>query len=149
MLFWMLWFAAARALFFAWHWGAVPAADRAVVAQSFWYGARMDLSAAAYVAAVQWLILTLTMGVSVRITRGVLRAYSAFIVFFIPVITLTDIGTFGPWRRRLDASIWTYLASAARGVRVSGVDCHWAPAGAPGVRRHCNLARVLATRPPA
>ena len=24
-------------------------------------------------------------------------------------IWLTDIGTFGPWRRRLDASLWTYL----------------------------------------
>ncbi len=111
MLFWALWFAAARALFYAWHWGVVPAAERVAVAQSFWYGARMDLSAAAYVATVQWLILTLTMAVPVRITRGMLHAFSAIILFFIPVITLTDIGTFGPWRRRLDASIWTYLAS--------------------------------------
>ncbi len=111
LAFWMVWFAAARALFFAWHWKLVPVGDRGLVAQSFWYGARMDLSAAAYFTALQWLIITATVALAPRIVRAVLFGSALITIFFIPVITLTDIGTFGPWRRRLDASIWTYLAS--------------------------------------
>ncbi len=111
LLFWLVWFTAARALFFAWHWKLVPVGDRGLVAQSFWYGARMDLSAAAYFTAVLWLIVTATVALSPQITRAALFAATLLTIFFVPVITLTDIGTFGAWRRRLDASIWTYLAS--------------------------------------
>ncbi len=109
--FWMVWFAAARALFFAWHWTLVPADDRSLAIQSFWYGARMDLSAAAYLTALQWMMITTTAALSPRVTRACLSATALVALFFVPVITLTDIGTFGPWRRRLDATIWTYLAS--------------------------------------
>ncbi len=111
LIFWMVWFAGARALFFAWHWKLVPVGDRSLVVQSFWYGARMDLSAAAYFTALLWLIVTATVAVPPRITRAMLFGAAVLTIFLVPVITLTDIGTFGPWRRRLDASIWTYLAS--------------------------------------
>lgn len=110
-VFWTLWFAAARALFYAWHWKLIPIGDHTLVARSFWYGARMDLSAAAYFTAVQWLLVTTTIALNPRVTRAALFGLAFATVFLVPVITLTDIGTFGPWRRRLDATIWTYLAS--------------------------------------
>ena len=111
LAFWTLWFAAARALFLAWFRELIPAGDAALVGRSFLFGARIDLSAAAYLAAVPWLILTLTIAVPAAVTRRLLSAYSVFIVLFVSLVTMTDIGTFGPWRRRLDASLWTYLGS--------------------------------------
>lgn len=111
MLYWTLWFAAARALFYAWHWNVVPTTDRIEVLKSFRYGTRMDLSAAAYLTSVLWLVLTVSVAMPVRIMRRILAAVAVFFVAFVSLVTLTDIGTFGPWRRRLDASIWTYLAT--------------------------------------
>jgi phosphoglycerol transferase MdoB-like AlkP superfamily enzyme len=111
LVFWTAWFAAARALFYAWHWDKVPKADRGLVLQSFLPGARMDLSAAAYITTLLWLLLTLTVSAPVRITRRLLLAAALVLVPFVATLTLTDIGTFGPWRRRLDAALWTYLAS--------------------------------------
>jgi phosphoglycerol transferase MdoB-like AlkP superfamily enzyme len=111
LAYWTLWFAAARALFLIWFRDLLPAGDRALAGQSFLYGARMDLATAAYLTAVPWLILTLTVALSPSITRRLLAAYSGFIVVLICLVTMTDIGTFGPWRKRLDASLWTYLAS--------------------------------------
>ncbi len=109
--FWTVWFAGARALFYAWHWAVIPAAERGDVLRSFGYGARMDLSAAAYLTAVQWLILTLAVALAPTVTRRLLRGFAAFVIVFVALVVCTDIGTFGPWRRRLDASIWTYLAT--------------------------------------
>jgi phosphoglycerol transferase MdoB-like AlkP superfamily enzyme len=111
LLFWMAWFVCARALFYAWHWYAVPATDRALALQSFWYGARMDLSAAAYLALAPWLVLTASVAAPERVTRRLLLGVGLALVAFVSIVTLTDVGTFGPWRRRLDGSIWMYLAS--------------------------------------
>ena len=109
LLFWMVWFAAARALFYVWHWGLVPLADRHDVALSFLYGARMDLSAASYLTALVWIVLLLTLWTRPTVTRRVLGTLSTACIAFVTLLTLTDVGTFGPWRRRLDASLWTYL----------------------------------------
>ena len=109
--FWVVWFAAARALFFGWFRDLIPPDSAALVAQSFLYGARMDLSAAAYVVVIPWLILTLTVAARPVIAERLLKAYAAFIVVFVSLVTMTDIGTFGPWRHRLDGSLWTYLAT--------------------------------------
>ena len=111
LLFWTVWFAAARALFVFWFRDMIPADGAALIARSVLVGARMDLSAAAYLTAVPWLILVLTIAARPALTRRVLTAYSVFVVVFISLVTMTDIGTFGPWRRRLDASLWTYLST--------------------------------------
>jgi phosphoglycerol transferase MdoB-like AlkP superfamily enzyme len=111
--YWTLWFAGARALFLFWFRDLLPPSDRTLAAQSFLFGARMDFATAAYLAIIPWLILALTVAASGTFTRRLLSAYAAFVVVFVSLVTMTDIGTFGPWRRRLDASLWTYLASPA------------------------------------
>ena len=109
MLFWMAWFAMARLLFFGWHWALVPADERALVPSSFVYGARMDLSAAAYLVAPLWLALLLSITWSRAVTERLVAVLTSLSVLLVSLITLTDLGTFGPWRRRLDGSLWTYL----------------------------------------
>ena len=111
LLFWTLWSALARALFYMWHWNVVPVADRIEVLRSFVFGIRMDLSAAAYLTALQWLILVVSVGIPAPTARRVLGGSAALAITFMSLVTLTDIGTFGPWRRRLDAGIWSYLAT--------------------------------------
>ena len=111
LCYWMLWFAAARALFLIWFRDLLPSGAGALVAQSLLFGARMDLSAAAYLVALVALILTLTVAAPPTVARRCLTVYSAFVIVFIALVTMTDIGTFGPWRRRLDASLWTYLST--------------------------------------
>ena len=111
LCYWMIWFAVTRALFHLWFRDLIPTGGAGLVARSFVYGARMDLSAAAYLTAIPWLVVTATVAVRPAITRRLLTAWSAFVVVVIALVTMTDIGTFGPWRRRLDASLWTYLAS--------------------------------------
>ena len=109
MVFWMVWFSAARALFFAWHWTLVPLAERRFVPRSFVEGLRMDLSAAAYIAAVLWLALLLTIMARPALSRRLFQAVSLGAITFVTLVTLTDLGTFGPWRRRVDGSLFTYL----------------------------------------
>jgi hypothetical protein len=109
--YWMIWFALARALFHFWFRDLAPENSAGLVAQSFLYGARMDLATAAYLTAVPWLILTLTIALPPAITRRALTVWATFIVIFVPLVTMTDIGTFRPWRKRLDATLWTYLAT--------------------------------------
>ena len=111
LCFWVLWFAAARGLFLVWFRDLIPAGSGDIVAQSFLYGARMDLSSAAYLVAIPWLIVTGTVASRPAIARRLLGAYAIFIVVFVSLVTMTDIGTFGPWRHRLDGSLWTYLAT--------------------------------------
>lgn len=107
--FWMLYFVAARALFYGWHWSLVPRPDRVEVAKSFVHGLRMDASAAAYLATIPWLILMLTVAAPARLTRRLLHRVGVASVALISVITMTDIGTFEPWRHRVDGSLFTYL----------------------------------------
>lgn len=109
LLFWIIWFAVARLLFFGWYWELVPSRERALVPFSFAYGARMDLSAAAYVTTVYWLALLLTIAAPRVVVERVIAVVTAILVLFVSLVTLTDIGTFGSWRRRLDGSLWTYL----------------------------------------
>ena len=111
LCYWTIWFAATRALFVGWFHDQLPAHSAALVTRSFLFGARMDLSAAAYLAAIPLIILAVTVFVRPALPRRLLTGYSAFVVIFVSLVTMTDIGTFGPWRRRLDASLWTYLAS--------------------------------------
>ncbi|MES3032596.1 MAG: LTA synthase family protein [Gemmatimonadota bacterium] len=109
LAFWMVWFALARLLFLGWHWALIPAGDRTLLPFAFVHGARMDLSAAAYLTALCWLVLLLTISARRTIVERALAVVSAVSVVFVSLVTLTDIGTFGPWRRRLDGSLWTYL----------------------------------------
>lgn len=111
LCFWTIWFAAARALFLFWFRDLIPAGDAGLVARSFLHGARIDLAAAAYLTAIVWLILTATVALRPVVARRALSICSVFVVSFVPLVTMTDIGTFGPWRRRLDGSLWTYLAT--------------------------------------
>ncbi|MCC7051821.1 MAG: LTA synthase family protein [Gemmatimonadaceae bacterium] len=111
LLFWLVWFTLARALFVAWHWQLVPASEQGQVTASFLHGARMDLSAAAYLTALHWLVLSLTVAAPAAVTRWLLAAVTTLSTAFVTIITLSDIGTFGAWRHRIDASLWTFLGS--------------------------------------
>lgn len=111
ILFWVAGFAVARALFIGWHWALVPQADRHLVPASFLHGARMDLATAAYLGALSWLVLVLTVAAPSRLTRAVLGVMGTAAVAFVVIITLSDMGTFGAWRHRIDSSLWTYLRS--------------------------------------
>jgi phosphoglycerol transferase MdoB-like AlkP superfamily enzyme len=109
--FWTLWFAGARALFYLWFLRSGTLPSGSLIAQSFLYGMRMDLSAAAYLTVIPWLLATMSIGGLTQSARRAISIYSVAIIALVTVITLTDLGTYGPWRRRLDASIWTYLAT--------------------------------------
>jgi phosphoglycerol transferase MdoB-like AlkP superfamily enzyme len=111
LVFWVLWFEVMRGLFYLWFRRLIPAGGSLDVLRSFWHGARMDLAAAAYLAVLAWLILTVSVTTRPVITRRVLGAYSAFIITLMCLVIMTDIGTFGPWRHRLDGGLWTYLAT--------------------------------------
>ena len=111
LCYWTIWFAGARVLFHIWFRDLSPAGDAGLIARSFLYGARMDLAAAAYLTVIPWLILTLTIALRPTIARRLLTSYAVFAVVFVALVTMTDIGTFRPWRHRLDASLWTYLAT--------------------------------------
>ena len=111
LCYWMIWFSLARALFHLWFRDLAPENSAGLVAQSFLYGARMDLATAAYLTTVPWLILTVTVALPTAIARRALALWATFIVVFVPLVTMTDIGIFRPWRKRLDATLWTYLAT--------------------------------------
>ena len=83
LCYWLLWFAAARALFLIWFRELLPSGAGALVARSFLFGARMDLSAAAYLVLLGALILILTVAAPPTVARRILAAKSAFVIAFV------------------------------------------------------------------
>jgi len=110
-LIWTAFFQVARALFLLFHAGQARQLPAGTLLQTFWYGARMDLSMAAYLSLPVALMLLLSF--VLRPLRRALpyQVYSAVLLLPILLIIVADLEVFRQWGFRLDATPLKYLHS--------------------------------------
>ena len=109
LVFWVLYFALLRAAFLGYHAAESSRLPAGVVAGLAIRGARMDISAACYVAVVPVLLLAFAPLVAAHALKVALRAYSYVAIAFAALLATTDLELFSKWGARIDSSLLPYL----------------------------------------
>src|SRR3569623_54880 len=107
--FWFLFFFLLRVAFLAWHHTETAALDAATIGGVLLRGARMDVSAASYLALVPVLLLAFSPIVPARAFVIVLRAYSYLAIFIAALLATVDLELFSKWGSRVDSTLLPYL----------------------------------------
>jgi phosphoglycerol transferase MdoB-like AlkP superfamily enzyme len=107
--FWFLFFALLRIVFLAYHRAETASLDAATIAGVLVRGARMDISAASYLALVPVILLAFAPLISERALALVLRTYSYLGIFIASLLATVDLELFAKWGSRVDATLLPYL----------------------------------------
>lgn len=81
-------------------WLAVPA-----------HGLTLDLTTAAYLTALPWLALTISLWIRIPWARQMFTAYAAVVSILLAFILIGDTCLYSFWNFKLDATVFTYLDS--------------------------------------
>ena len=98
-------------------------ATEGVTAADWWqvvgHGLALDFTVAGYVTVVPWLLVLLSLWVSLpqRAARVALTLYFAAVSLFAAAVFAVDLGLYEHWGFRLDATILVYLADPAEAVK--------------------------------
>ncbi len=109
LAFWFLYFALFRLVFLAYHLAESKALGASVIAGLLVRGARMDISAAAYLAIIPVLLLAFAPLVPRRAIRAFFTAYSYLAITIAAILATTDVELFAKWGARVDSSLLPYL----------------------------------------
>ena len=113
-LFWLLFFAAAKALFLLYYVARAAALPAGTVPRIFAYGLRLDAAATAYLCALPFLVFAAGSLLGPRFPLGrVLAGLTAVLVATVALLTVADLGLYREWGFRLDATPLQYLATPA------------------------------------
>ena len=110
-LFWLLFFELGRALFLGYQHAAAAKLPWATLLATFWYGLRLDASAAAYVCLVPFLLLVLASLWPRLPLRRLLVGYSAAMGLLLVLLITADLELYRAWGFRLDDTPLQYLNS--------------------------------------
>ena len=110
-LFWLLFFGLGRALFLGYQHAAAAKLPWGTLLATFWYGLRLDASAAAYVCLLPFLLLALGSLWPRLPLRGLLGGYSATVGLLLAVLLTADLELYRAWGFRLDDTPLQYLSS--------------------------------------
>ncbi|GAB4092456.1 LTA synthase family protein [Flaviaesturariibacter terrae] len=112
-LLWLLFFEAGRALFLLGQWGALRHTPGATALASFWYGARMDASMAAYLSLPLTVFLLLSFFVPFFRKPLIYQVYTIVVAVPALLLIVCDIEVYRQWGFRLDATPLKYLSAPA------------------------------------
>jgi len=107
--FWFLFFALLRLAFLAYHESESLELSASLVAGLLARGARMDISAASYLALIPLLLLAFAPLIPARALALVLRAYTILAIVIASLLAATDFELFAKWGSRVDATLLPYL----------------------------------------
>jgi phosphoglycerol transferase MdoB-like AlkP superfamily enzyme len=110
-IFWLLFFGLGRALFLAYQHTASVKLPTSTLLATFWYGLRLDASAAAYVCLLPFLLLVLGSLVPRLPLRGLLSGYSVAVGLLLALLMTADLELYRAWGFRLDDTPLQYLNS--------------------------------------
>ncbi len=119
--FWLLYFWVARALFLGYYADRAAALSLTELLSTFGSGFRLDLSGAAYLTAVPAALLVASpIRVLLPWARKAIIAWIVVAVVGLSVLVAADLGLFGQWDKRIDASVLWYLATPAEAWASTG-----------------------------
>jgi phosphoglycerol transferase MdoB-like AlkP superfamily enzyme len=111
LLYWLAFFAAVRVVFLVFHGGRAAALPPTVLAGTLWHGFRLDLSAAAYLSLLPFLLVAIsTIGPLTRWAARILLGYTAVVTAALSLLAAADLEIFRQWGRRIDAAVLQYFS---------------------------------------
>ncbi|TAF35516.1 MAG: alkaline phosphatase family protein [Cytophagales bacterium] len=111
-LFWLVFFQSARALFMAYHHHLASSTPYSELLAAFGYGLRLDISFAAYLSVLPFLIATISIWVSNQLyIKRVFSGYVITVLWVCVLLVIMDLEIFSAWGIRLDATPLMYLST--------------------------------------
>lgn len=109
----LLLFLAAKLFFIAYHHTYLKSGSIADVPAILWHGLPLDLATTAYLTALPWLLLAVSVWLPRRqlLLRKVYVVYAAIISVLLSVILVADTCLYSFWEFKLDATVFNYLDS--------------------------------------
>ena len=100
-----------KPLFLAWYAERAAESSAAELLAVSWHGLLLDSTTAAYITAIPWLMMLITVwiGIPERIVQRSLKIYFGIMAFLSSLIVAVDLGLFRHWDFRLDSTIIPYL----------------------------------------
>lgn len=100
-----------KPLFLAWYAERAAESSAAELLAVSWHGLLLDSTTAAYITAIPWLMMLITIwiGIPERIVQRGLKVYFGIMAFLSSLIVAVDLGLFRHWDFRLDSTIIPYL----------------------------------------
>lgn len=110
-LFWIIFFIATRALFLLYHLNLAGGLTAADIFNVFRYGLRMDMSFAAYICILPFLLYFIkSFAPRVRVSKFV-KIYSIVLIVILSFLTVADLELYTAWGFRMDTTPLQYFKS--------------------------------------
>lgn len=107
--FWLLYFLLCRAVFVLYHVSQINTLPLTTVTGIFFHGLRIDLSMAAYLGVIPFLLWFIHSLFPAQITKKLITGYTAFMLLLVALITTTDLQIYKMWGSKLNAQAIGYL----------------------------------------
>ncbi|HEY5463902.1 MAG TPA: sulfatase-like hydrolase/transferase [Hanamia sp.] len=110
-LYWLLFFAIARATFLLYHLHLTKTLSGAEIFKSFLYGLRMDASFAGYLCIIPFLLFLIKSFATSLPINKIIRIYTYVLIIIISFLLIADLGLYTAWGYRMDATPLQYFKS--------------------------------------
>lgn len=108
---WILFFEITRLAFLAKNFTEAKAAGLHISLLSLWYGARMDMSMAAYITLPVAILITFSVFIKQLQKLFIFKIYTGIVLFVMLLLIAIDVNLFKAWGYRIDASFIKYLSN--------------------------------------
>ncbi|WP_405567428.1 LTA synthase family protein [Polaribacter sp. Asnod6-C07] len=108
-IFWVLYFVFARTFFLTYYFDKTQDISFLTILKTFLYGLRLDLSFAAYLSIIPFLLVIFSIFINKNIIVSFIKWYTIVLIIIINLLLLIDAGLYQAWGTRLDTSILPYL----------------------------------------
>jgi phosphoglycerol transferase MdoB-like AlkP superfamily enzyme len=105
---WMVFFAVARGIFLGYNHAEAARIGIAGMAGAFFHGARMDMSAAAILSLLVFILVAISVFLP-KIAGRVILGYSIIMIVLLSLLVAIDVQLFGEWGFRIDGAILRYV----------------------------------------
>src|SRR5688572_9878317 len=103
-VYWLLLFFAGKVIFLLYHAGLTAKLSTGEIAKVFFYGLKLDLSAAAYLSVLPFFILLLAPLLPDKISKWLLRVFVCCFTLLIALLQTVDLQLYRVWGFKLDAT---------------------------------------------
>jgi phosphoglycerol transferase MdoB-like AlkP superfamily enzyme len=125
-LYWLAFFAAVRLLFLGFFFRDTASLAPTTMLGTFVHGFRLDLSAAAYLSLIPFLLVALSAWAPVsRFAGRLVLAWTLLATAILALLAAADLGIYREWGRRIDAAVLQYLSHPAESWAAAGGGPRW------------------------
>ncbi|WP_299109471.1 alkaline phosphatase family protein [uncultured Tenacibaculum sp.] len=106
---WVAYFFIGRFIFLAFYFERTSELDFFSILKTFVYGIRLDMSFTAYLCAIPFLLVLLSVFISKKYIKKILKAYTFVVLPIITLLLLIDTVLYASWGVRLDGTLLNYI----------------------------------------